>query len=507
MRIGWTLVIESAHNSVKMLRISAVAVIAATMAVSQIASSIEFLEAMSAKMKEPFVLETVTKSTASSARENPQNLVPAFGGGGDDDDESKKLLSLTESVRQATSILYATSPRLHYWLQQPLPRIYVYENIDPNWTDVSAISSCVDDVFLPLNDSFPEHDLCRWYPKVCSDDDNTKRRQGGKLYASFRYNHNFDVAAVEWFRGYPARTYDPHNADLYVIPVPYMSLCLCKRGRDNFTLSLYGSRCPVQYSQIRDNIQSNLRFFNETTAGRHVWILGLDWRLIQNKAWKSQLGKSLSLSLGASEPCLKRLGEPCRHLIHPYLSTKEEDQPNNILTNNASWWLDPDNYRHRKYSMVSACGTPSVLEYRRRMYSPSERNVLESDPIGGLPVRMVDFGAERRVKDLVSAQDLYRQSVFCLILPGDSPVQKRFFDVILSGGCIPLVPTWPAKQTGKLSGWAKGGPALEGTYPYSNLHFFEKEVHIAATNLANDQQHLDGKTREKKRYLCFLHRY
>eukprot|EP00541_Cyclophora_tenuis_P019351 CAMPEP_0116542068 /NCGR_PEP_ID=MMETSP0397-20121206/819_1 /TAXON_ID=216820 /ORGANISM="Cyclophora tenuis, Strain ECT3854" /LENGTH=176 /DNA_ID=CAMNT_0004066053 /DNA_START=136 /DNA_END=666 /DNA_ORIENTATION=+ len=87
---------------------------------------------------------------------------------------------------------------------------------------------------------------------------------------------------------------------------------------------------------------------------------------------------------------------------------------------------------------------------------------------------MIDMGRGRDVKQVNEAMISYTQSIFCLILPGDSPVQKRFFDVMRKG-CIPLMPTWESFVPGKRSGWKKwdmSRPPIAVTYPFSNIHFF-----------------------------------
>ena len=370
------------------------------------------------------------------------------------------LQELNNAVRQTTKILYEKSPHLNYWLAQPLPKVYVYDTVDDEWSNITRISACVDYVMLFKNDSYEEHDVCRWYPKICSDDENTKKRARGKEYTSWRYNFNADVALVEWFNGYPARTYDPVEADFFVIPFPYASTCYCNRGRDTFWK--YNLDCPFNSVDIRNNIISNLSHYNVSTAKKHVWILGLDWWLVREPQWKTLLQQSLSLSLGASELC-RGSKSLCPFLIHPYLSTKEIYQPTEVMSR--PFWTNPN----VTYSVFGAFGTPPWLPYRVRFYA-NESDKLVSQPIQGLAALLFDLGGERKIQMIDTMEETYQKSVFCLILPGDTTVQKRFFDVMMNG-CIPITPIFPSIEPTENSSWKAGGPPMSLAYPYSPVHF------------------------------------
>uniref|UniRef100_A0A7S1D6X7 Exostosin GT47 domain-containing protein n=1 Tax=Cyclophora tenuis TaxID=216820 RepID=A0A7S1D6X7_CYCTE len=55
-------------------------------------------------------------------------------------------------------------------------------------------------------------------------------------------------------------------------------------------------------------------------------------------------------------------------------------------------------------------------------------------------------------------------------MPGDTPVQKRFFDVMMHG-CIPIMPTWPSNLPNQTTNWRPGMSALSQTFPFAPLHF------------------------------------
>lgn len=61
--------------------------------------------------------------------------------------------------------------------------------------------------------------------------------------------------------------------------------------------------------------------------------------------------------------------------------------------------------------------------------------------IGGMPYTMIELAPRTTSIDTESTLALYRDSILCPVLPGDTSWQRRFFDVILSG-CIPLVIEW-----------------------------------------------------------------
>lgn len=63
---------------------------------------------------------------------------------------------------------------------------------------------------------------------------------------------------------------------------------------------------------------------------------------------------------------------------------------------------------------------------------------------------------------------MYEESIFCPTLPGDTPTQKRFFDVILMG-CIPVVMSFSTAegQPDARSWHNPGGEYMENSYPWA----------------------------------------
>ena len=356
------------------------------------------------------------------------------------------------AVTEATQLLYRDSSSLLQWVTQPLPRIYVYENIPDDWSDPWEVSNCVDHALG--NDENDDKKVCSWQPQVCQDTAvpfNTTN--------TLRYNYNSDVGLLELFRKYPSRTDDPAKADLFVVPYPYWSHCLCSRTRKRFYKTPL-DECPYDFSTMDKNIQ--LPHWTEKNKNRHLWILGVEWDLIKEDEFLNKLG--VSLTVGAAPCKASNKVSPCPVIVHPYFSTGVGYQPNKLLTK--SWWKKP--LSERKYAVAAVHSTPDGLEYRKAFYDSKDEI---GEEIGGKRVILDHIGTD--LPQMTNVVQLYRSSIFCPILPGDHAVQRRFFDVILNG-CIPVVPVWyRSRSAGWPSAHQKFGPSVSASYPYARgLPFF-----------------------------------
>lgn len=362
-------------------------------------------------------------------------------------------------VKQTTHLLYEKSDQLDDWLNRPLPRIYVYDTLPPDWTNVTTISECVDRTFLGDRE-WGHWPNCRWYPRVCND--RTPPSKNGpnpfkeSKFFNYRYNYNTDVALVEWFRHYPGRTRDPSEADLFVVPYPHWSQCLCHKNFQKIS-----PQCSYNLQTIEENVISHLRYLNQSTSAQHVWILGADWGLIGNN-FRKRLG--VSLSLGPVPDCNHAEDKPCGRFVTPFANTGQEYQPTSLT--NQPWW-----HSDRAYSLGSILGTPNHLEMRVKF--ATNHTLYLGSQVRGLATRLVNLGKERKQFALKDIMEIYTQSLFCPVLPGDGPPQKRFFDVILMG-CIPLVPVWPAADGG-VSFWRNGSASIRATYPFALGSFFRDD--------------------------------
>lgn len=390
------------------------------------------------------------------------------------------LQTLQKAVQDTTRLIYEKSPHLDFWLQQDeLPRIYVYDTIPTDWSDARVVSDCVDRHFLDLkaktnetndDDNDMQHGKnCRWYPDICQDTTTTNVVVGpkAKMFQVYRANYVTDVALLEWFRSYPHQTKDPNEADLFVVSYPHWSKCLCAKDfRSANTL------CSHKLSHIQTNVVQHLVHLNATNANRHLWLLGVDWGLVGPKLAKSTI--QASLSLGPAQRCLfvGNTSRPCGHLVNPYLNTAPEYQPNILF--HQPWWYQPEKgqeQEERPYAMATVMGFRRGLDMRRQFLT-THKALLGND-IGGKPyyVGSLDGATPQLLHKGGNASstttDSYRKSLFCPILPGDGPPQKRFFDAILNG-CIPVLPMWWSldRHNEYQSAWKEYGASIQKTYPY-----------------------------------------
>ena len=87
------------------------------------------------------------------------------------------------------------------------------------------------------------------------------------------------------------------------------------------------------------------------------------------------------------------------------------------------------------------------------------------DSLGGMPyaIRVMTRGHKPPSRFFTH---MYKDSIFCPTLPGDTPPQKRFFDVIMMG-CIPVVLAFETAGGGKISWHQPGGAPMENSYPWA----------------------------------------
>ena len=368
---------------------------------------------------------------------------------------------LHDAVKETTRLLYEDSANLSFWLEQPLPKIYVYTTLPHDWSDPTNISDCIHQNFLfdkGTNESWPN---CRWYPnRICSDQVAPKSFFE-KKYATYRNNYNTDIQYLEWFRNYPLRTEDPHEADLFVVPYPHWSHCLCNKD----FASPY-TNCFHKLTNISRFVYRSLDYWNRSdmlSMQRHLWLYGVDWGLIGPKFAREN---HFSLHLGNTQ-CIPS-PKPCGHLVVPYLSTDSWYQPQ--THEQPGWW---DNLTDRPYSMGAVLGTPKQLPMRFE-FSLKYRTLL-GDSVGGKPTQIISLGNDRTPMTSTDIAKVYRESILCPVLPGDGPPQKRFFEVMLNG-CIPILPLWDSNDrvngTAFPSLFREKEASARSTYAYHRYTFY-----------------------------------
>mmetsp|Transcript_28097 Transcript_28097/g.56732 ORF Transcript_28097/g.56732 Transcript_28097/m.56732 type:complete len:707 (+) Transcript_28097:97-2217(+) len=238
------------------------------------------------------------------------------------------------------------------------------------------------------------------------------------------------------------------NIDLFVVPYPHASHCLLSPNWKNECMH-------VDDSLIQSQVLDKLNYYKGDLKRRHLFINTMEVFLAHPLL--RTIGRSLTLG-----PRLSSIhsnvnhhdnDELFEHLIVPYFKDEPGYQPSIIHSCPLSLWYT----RPRKYSFAYFYGSTNrrmTRNYRiHRQYFLEEvaMNWKKVDLIGGKPFILEKIGHDGGSEsDIESGQHgeqtqkrynqmkTYSQSVFCPTLPGDSPPQKRFFDVILAG-CIPVV--------------------------------------------------------------------
>jgi len=329
---------------------------------------------------------------------------------------------------------------------EPLLKVYVYDDIPPSLT-INVLEPCV------LSSSL------RNVPKK-------------------RDNFMADVTIIRLFQTYPGRTYNPNEADLFVVPYPHKTHCICnlhingKLPKDN--------HCPQVPQQDIDLLLSSLTYFNETTSQRHLFVASGDY------GWNNIILESAPLLLTLGPKPETRDG----NIVIPYLNNRPEYQPSILRTQD---W----NFTDRKFVFSYFYGDAKPRKSRPLFRQEVGQNY--GSEIGGYPFVMSNL-KQWTPKRQDYVYETYRQSIFCPCLPGDNArelkmsclvksscckaltltlfaAQKRFFDVIMSG-CLPVVLSYNISRVEGHKSWFRPERAtVESSYPFAK-GLFDEAVEI-----------------------------
>ena len=294
----------------------------------------------------------------------------------------------------------------------------------------------VDDVGQCLQDRFPNGSNCDWGSSICTE---TESHVGG--YSTKRFNWNADFVMTQILSDYygPLRTNDPTQAELFIVPFPCASYCMC-----HATTKRLCNQVPLA------SVLGNLPFLNNRTLHRHFFFDTIDKIHPYLKANAPLLG-----STGA-----KRCDtlHQCGYLEMPYANTNPENQPKAIYHTTLE---------DKVYAM-GAIISPKIYGKSddRRAFFEAYKALPNNQTLGGLPSFVIELKERTLRGGEVHTQQVYRDSVFCPTLRGDSPPQKRFFDALLSG-CIPVVLAHESMDPPFLSYFAPGEASTARTYPYA----------------------------------------
>lgn len=361
-------------------------------------------------------------TTSSSARRPKEFLVTSMV---EPDRNNRTRMSHTSewdhAILETTKLLYRNSPPdvLQFWLSQPPPKVYIYNTVPANFSDVGVISRCVDHVFLGHNVTgtwVGTKKNCRWRPEIC-DDQTAPAKSKDRKFVSYRYNYNTDVAYLDKFNRYPHRTTDPSDADLFVVPYPHKSHCLCHKD-----FRQYSARCAVPFSEIESNVLRKLDLLNDPAKSsiphsreRHVFFFGADWSQ-ELAPFRAAAFQSITISLGPVLPCDDDPNQSCGHVTVPYLATDPDFQPYRLSEPDLeSIWLPTI---ERPYLVGAALSSPKGLPLRGKFLKGWKRWIDES--IDGKPHQIINMGIRRSGKKPTSRDfmQLYRNSTICLIVSG-----------------------------------------------------------------------------------------
>ena len=281
-------------------------------------------------------------------------------------------------------------------------------------------------------------------------------------------NFKADIAIINLFRTYPGRTQNPKEADLFVVPYLHASHCL---QLNNIKGWMWECR-HISRNSIKVDVVGRLLYYKGNEK-RHLFINTMEvWH-----AHPQLRNVPLSLTHGP------RLDEGGYHIVIPYLSDNPSFQPSVVSKRGKKWWLRP---RKLALSYFFGSSNPRMRKnnrrYRQYFLEEIRSNWTSSPYLGNLPYVVESLSDDRMhsKKGLGYFNSLYKNSVFCPVLPGDNPPQKRFFDVIIMG-CIPVVLAFETEMTSqsKESWHSPGGYPVELSYPfakYSNSISPENEI-------------------------------
>lgn len=336
-------------------------------------------------------------------------------------------------------------------------RFYVYETLPQKYT-WQYLANCIErrynvpdwDKFMTKPIARPvqrEVSNCDWGSSIC-----TQTVSSSSEYSSRRYNRNGDVVLSKIFTQYrgPLRTYDPTEADAFIVPYPATAHCACLNDR---------ARCKlVSNDDIKTNVLGNLPYLTENNLGRHVFLSSVQRML--NHPFMKNLPTVVTLE---PKPGKCPINQNCGHIIQPYVNTNIDFQPNSPVFEATH---RNNSLGQRKYAisafMSRSIGNPSP---REDFLDIMHELHVQNKTIAGRPFYV--SGLERRV--LGQENDffaVYRDSIFCPCFRGNTPAQKRFFDVLLSG-CIPVVLSYnTSHEKGYPSFFEHRGTSIRVSYPF-----------------------------------------
>jgi hypothetical protein len=335
-------------------------------------------------------------------------------------------------------------------------QFYVYDNLTTQYTP-QKVSECLENYGnrssnMSKTDFYSVH--CDWSSSICSPQNHTQ----GSHYSDRRLNRNADAVLARLFLNYqgPLRTFNPRRASIFIVPYPASSQKECFRVK-------HASKLKAALTQHERALLKTLEFWKEAPT-RHLFLYsgGLD---------HSYLSEYIQRSKGSMIAMLGPRRRP-GHLVIPYANTHSHYQPNSLPQTLRA------GFHNKRYALSAVLSKEISGNGQIRKDFLEKADVwFSQNQIHGLPVKIIEIGSNssRRLPDESEVMKLYRESIFCPIFRGDSPIQKRFFDVLLSG-CIPVVMTYYRTPNSNnyqnaTSYFAEGAVTVTDTYPFAKSTF------------------------------------
>ena len=257
-----------------------------------------------------------------------------------------------------------------------------------------------------------------------------------------------DVTLIEKFKHYDNVVTNPDEADIFLVPYPHSSHCRIP------SVGAGWNHCGGLDAKFTRDLVKSLPYFNKRTKYRHLFLLTGD--LGNNHQFLEDM--PLYVTLGGVPNVYHDHALPANvtPIVIPPPITEPDYQPSVMATRN---WTAP-----RKYSVTMNAG---LVTWERVQ---ADKILKSVHSVGGLPT-LYNVIKDHRKFSLPPGKvwENYRNTVFCPVLKGDLPYQKRFYDVIVSG-CIPVV--WlqkssGQKETGCYSWWGHGAPNYAMTHAFA----------------------------------------
>ena len=375
-------------------------------------------------------------------------------------------------------------------------KFYVYENLSEEYLPYN-ISQCIKRKIGGGDENDIEKNpppSCSWGLEQCVMEDV---RWYHLLYIRHRTNYNADVVQADLFLRYPledssttpptvtsfaTRTSNPHDADIFIVPYPHDSHCKCNSKR-TAPGCYHGDSEKVMPGLVTELLDEQLLYYNQTTQNRHLFLSGSNWE----NPLDLLRGMPLRTTKGEAYPCRRDImtknkidanSAICGNIVAATHRTLPEYQPTSLNSYPEEWWTA----RPRKYSLSGIFGRqPNNSTYRNIVLDRAEE--LFPPTIGGLPTYIQEilgkekkgtkeFGSHRTVSQEREMLEVYQNSTFCLILPGDIPPGNRVYDTIMSG-CIPVFLVFKRDEYPYWFQLGKNAVANRVVYPYAKGIFWD----------------------------------